>query len=117
MEPQQLTLNSDAMTAFRWKMDAAINMVLAQMKEKKLTTGTVTGKIDIVMAEVTDKETGEITTRLEIEPVVNTKIGAKGKFECGLVQGLVMALDKEGIPIVASNQIDIDELLAEKEEA
>ena len=115
MKPQLLNMESDALAAFRFGMDAALSNVMAEMKKKNLMKGTVTGKIDIVMVDVADNDTGEVQTKIEIDPVVNMKVGSKGKYPCGLVTGLVMAMDEDGNPIVASSQIDIDELLAEKE--
>ena len=117
MKPQCLNMESDALVSFRNGMNAALSKVLTEMKKRNLMQGTVTGKIDIVMVDVTDNDTGEVQTRIEIDPVVNMKIGSKGKYPCGLVTGLIMAMDEDGNPIVASSQIDIDELLAEKEGA
>ena len=117
MSPQTLTLGSEALADFRYKMDLALDAALKTLKEKKLMEGVVNAKIKILMVEKTDKETGQVTTRINLEPDVNLKIGAKYKLECQEETGLLMAFNQEGNPVIATNQIDIDELLAEQKGA
>ena len=55
-------------------------------------------------------ETGEITYDMTVDPQVNLKFGGKGKMDCDKKKSLVQ-LDRAKIPMIASNQIDMDELL------
>ena len=111
MDQQRLTLSSEALNDCRESMNAALTGTRTKLKEKKLREGTITAKIKIFMVDVTEKETGQVFTRLELEPDVGVKIGSKGKIDCQKVSGLYVEMDKEGIPVVASNQISMDELM------
>lgn len=117
MKPQVLDLSSEIFKDFLEKMDAAITVAMNQLLEKKLYSGTINGKIKITLMETTDKETGEKYVNPIFEPEVNMKIGAKGKLECSPVGGMILKKDRNGQNIIASNQIEIDDLLKEQEGA
>ena len=110
MKPQQFDLSSEALEEFREKMDAALAMVVRQLKIKDLPEGTVTGKIKIVLEKAADAN-GEIATQMTIEPEVTLNLSAKGKIECSKKAGLFTQLDENGNPVIGSCQIDIEDLL------
>ena len=111
MRPQILNMDSEVLEEFRNKFNSAIAAVIRNLIDKKLTAGTVTGKIDITIMEQVDKETGEVYWSPEIEPVVNMKVGAKGKLECGKKAGMILKITPCRAPVVASNQISFDEMI------
>jgi hypothetical protein len=110
MKPQVFTLESEILEEFRIKMNAALETVTRLMIEKKLPDGAITAKIDIEMLEKTDKETGEIYYDVELQPNVNMKISAGGKIDCDKKMTM-MKLGRDRQTYVASNQIDMFEML------
>jgi hypothetical protein len=116
MKPQVFTLKSEILDEFRLKMDMALDTVSRLMIEKKLMSGTVDAKIQIDMQEKTDKETGEIYYDVEITPTVNMKIGAKGKLDCQTKKAL-MKQNRNKETVIASNQIEMDELMQQEQGA
>lgn len=116
MRPQRLTLDSEALETFRERMDAALNMMIFQMKDKQLTEGTVTGKINVILLPMTDEDTGERYYKMEIEPQIDVNVKAKAKIECPVTAGIFAAFDEQGAVMVASNQISMDDLMEEGRE-
>lgn len=116
MKPQIFRLDSEILEEFRIKMDAALELVSRMMIEKKLPDGAVTAKIDIEMMERTNKDTGEIYYDVELQPKVNINVSAGGKIECDKKMTM-MKLGRDRLPYVASNQIDMDELLKDQKGA
>ena len=110
MKPQSFDLSSEALEEFREKMDAALAMVVRQLKIKDLPEGTVTGKIKIVLDKAADAN-GEIATQMTLEPEVSINLSARGKIECSRKAGLFTQLDENGNPVIGSCQIDIEDLL------
>lgn len=110
MKPQRITLNSEALEEFQTNMNYALEMATREMAERKLTSGTVTGKIEITMLDMKDKDTGEIIYRMVLKPDVKMKIGASAKLDCLERGGIIMQQDREGRPMIASEQIGMDEL-------
>ena len=117
MKPQVLDLNSEVFVEFLEKLNAALTVAMNQLLEKKLMAGTVSGKIKITLMENKDKETGEVRINPIFEPEVDMKIGAKGKLECSPVGGMILQKDRNGQNIIASNQVEIDDLLREQKGA
>ena len=110
MKPQSFDLSSEALEEFREKMDAALAMVVRQLKIKDLPEGTVTGKIKIVLDKAADAN-GEIATQMTLEPEVSINLSARGKIECSRKAGLFTQLDENGNPVIGTCQIDIEDLL------
>ena len=115
MKPQRLSLNSEALEEFQNNMSCAIETAAREMAKRKLNKGTVTGKIEIMMLETHDKETGEIVRHLVLTPAVKMKIGADAKIDCMEKGGIIMKEDRDGRVIIASQQIGMDELEEENE--
>lgn len=112
MKPHVLTMDSEALADFREKMDQCLAVLVCRMKERKLTEGTLTGKLKVTITEAPDK-LGQLHTMMELEPEVSVNMSAKGKVECEKQAGMFMQLDEEGRPVVGSCQVDIEELLEE----
>ena len=116
MKPQELNLKSEVLAEFMIKLEAALKIVPARMLEKKMQTGTINAKIDIEIREMPTAD-GEILNVIEIKPDVKLKIGSKASLDCGKQGGLFISQDENGVPIVGSNQISIDELIKDKKGA
>lgn len=116
MKPQQLDLNSEILSEFRNNFEIALNSVIRQMTERKMPGGTLTAKIDIEIREET-AESGEIIRTMKVQPDIGVKIGAKGKINCREQNGIYLQIGRDGQPIVASEQISMDDLLDEKKGA
>lgn len=115
MKPQRLNLESEALEEFRKRLNAGLEIVTSQLIRKKLYKGTVSAKIGITISERADDKTGEIYYEIELEPNVSMKIGASGSLKCGKTAA-IMKQDAEGRPIIASEQIGMDELMEEERE-
>ena len=109
MKPQELKLECELFNEFRRALDAAINNCVRQMVVKRLSDGTITGKIEIHLEEAADKN-GEVLFYPEITPDVALKIGAKGKIDCTKQMGFMMKCGPDGF-IVGTDQVTMDELL------
>ena len=114
MKPQELKLECELFNEFRQALNAAINSCMRQMVAKRLSDGTITGKIEIHLIEAAD-ENGEVLFYPEITPDVALKIGAKGKIDCTKQMGFMMKCGPDGF-IVGTDQVTMDELLGGKEE-
>lgn len=112
MKPQRLNLESEALEEFRQSMDAALEIVTCQLIRKRLKAGTVSAKVNIHISERADDKTGEIFYEMILEPNVSMKIGASDKLKCG-TKAAIMKQDNDGRPIIASEQIGMDELIKE----
>ena len=114
MRPETLNLDSEALKSFRDLFDISLRHALINMEEKDLQTGTITGKVKILIDRDVNRETGEMVTFISLKPDVNVKLGINAKAECEEVKGLHLEFDGNGNPIVAENQISMDEYFAEK---
>lgn len=112
MKPQELTIESEVFDDLRSKLNAAINVMVRNLLEKGLISGSVSTKIDVEIRKTENRETGEVVYMPEFRPSVNMKIGAKGKVECEPVGGMIMQQGTTGRIYVATNQISMDELMA-----
>ena len=111
MKPQTLTLDSEVLEDFRGNFDDTLAVLLREMRNRRLREGTITAKIDIEIKESADVN-GEVIRMVNLVPEINMKMGAKAKVECEKRNGLFMQMNDEGVPVVGSCQMDIDELLA-----
>lgn len=113
---EQLSMANKAFADTRIKMDAMLNLLMNQLIEKDLVTGTVSLKIKVEMkTQVTDD--GEIIYMPEIEPKISMQIGGKGSLDCFVPKGLVMKHGQDGKNIVCENQIHMDEVMKEEKGA
>lgn len=114
MKPQALTINSEALADFTDNFNGAMATLVREMQTRRLNEGTITAKVDIQIQNVPNED-GEIVRMMNIIPAVDIKMGAKAKVECQKKVGLFVQMNEQGIPVVGSCQMDIDELLAEGE--
>ena len=114
MRPETLNLDSEALRSFRDMFDISLRHAVTNMEERGLETGTVTGKIRIYIDRDVNRETGDMLIRIDLKPDVSVKLGINAKAECEEVKGLHLEFDGNGNPIVAENQISMDEYFAEK---
>ena len=115
MKPQRMNLESEALEEFRASLSAALEIVTCQLVRKGMHEGTVNAKVKINLEQRADDKTGEIYYSMELEPKVTMKIGASDDMGCGKRVGIIMQEDGNGRPMIASEQISMDEL--EKEGA
>lgn len=113
MKSQELTLDCELFDQFREALDTAIKSCMRQMVTKHLNTGTINGKIDIMLMEGAD-DNGEVIFHPEIEPEVSVKIGAKGNIKCNKKGGFFMKCSPDGF-VVGTDQVTMDELIREQE--
>lgn len=111
MKPQRMNLDSEALEEFRRSLSAALEIVTCQLVRRDLKKGTVSAKVAISLEEHCDDKTGEIYYTMEIQPNVTMKVGASDKLECGK-KSAIMKQDGTGRPMIATEQIDMNELLA-----
>ena len=110
MKPQRLNIDSEALAEFRTRLSAALEIVTCQLVRRELKKGTVSAKVAISLEERCDDKTGEIYYQMELEPNVTMKVGASDKLECGK-KSTIMKQDRAGRPMIATNQIDMNELI------
>ena len=110
MEPQVLSLDCEALKGFRYLFDAMLRNMVGKMEEKGLSSGTVTGKVKILLDTVTDQG-GEIRTVMEIKPDVNVKIGETDKAELDKMRGIFLQFDVNGNPVIGTEQVTMDEMI------
>ena len=111
MKPQILDMDSEALEEFRERFNLAISSLIRNMVKKDLGAGVVAGKIKIEIDRTVDKDTGEVILMPKLTPDVSMKVDAKGKIECSQVTGMILQTTPCGQPVVASNQITMDELI------
>ena len=112
MKPQRLSIESEALEEFRQSLNAALEIVTCQLIRRKLHKGVVSAKVAITLEERADPKTGEIYYDMVLEPNVNMKIGAGESLKCGTKKA-IMKPDETGRPLIASEQIGMDELMDE----
>ena len=113
MKPQTLKIESEALEDFRDNFNGALATLVREMQTRRLNEGTISAKLDIQIQSVPNED-GEIVRMLNITPAVDIKMGAKAKVECQKKLGLFCQMNEDGVPVVGSCQMDIDELLAEE---
>ena len=112
MKPQRLNLESEALEEFRQSLSAALEIVTCQLVRRRLNKGTVSAKVAITIEERADDKTGEIYYQMELEPNVSMKVGASDSLKCGK-RSAIMKQDNDGRPMIASEQIGMDEIMQE----
>lgn len=110
MKPQRLNMESEALEEFRQSLNAALEIVACQLIRRNLTKGTVSAKVAITIEERADEKTGEVYYDMALEPGVSMKIGARDSLKCGTKKA-IMKQDGQGRPLIASEQIGMDELI------
>ena len=111
-----LSMGNKSFADTRIKLDVMLNLLMNQLIEKDLMSGSVTLKINVDMkTHVTDE--GEIIYMPEIEPKIAMKIGGSGSLDCFVPKGLVMKHGQDGKNIVCENQIHMDEVMKEEKGA
>lgn len=113
MEAQELSLKSEIFEEFNVMLNHAIKAILDQIIAQNVKAGSIAAKIDISMQYHTD-ENGEIHYTPKIEPRVSMKIGAKDDFKMKPQHDFILQSDGRGSYLVATHQMDIDELMKER---
>ena len=115
MKAEELNLNSEALEDFKTNFDMALALLVREIRLKGLPGGQISAKIKIKIEEVTDIN-GQICRMMALEPDISLKLGTQGKIECRKRNGLFVKLNENGVPVVGSCQVDIDELLDQEKE-
>ena len=110
MNPQELKLECEALDGFRADLGNAIRLTVNSLFERELMVGTVTAKIKITLNKAEGRNGQPIHT-LKIEPDVAMKIGANGKKKCEVQEGIFLKYAEDGTPIIAGEQIEMDEYI------
>ncbi len=87
--------------------------VTRTMIRRGLQSGTVTGKIDIIIKEVTSSD-GEVYKMMVLEPDVKMKIGSKDTIKCNKVGAMFAQIKEDGKVIAGDRQISMDELMEQE---
>ena len=113
MKPQRMNMDSEVLEEFRKSLNAALEIVTCQLIRKGMQEGVVSARVKIEIEERADEKTGEIYYSMELEPKVSMKIGSSDSMGCGKKNGIIMKQDGNGRPVIASEQIGIDEIMGE----
>lgn len=113
MEAQELSLKCEIFDEFNGILNHAIKALLNQMIGRQTKAGSITAKVDISMNYHTDTD-GEIHYTPKIEPRVTVKVGGKDDYRLMEHHDFILQEDGEGSYLVATHQIDIDELMRER---
>lgn len=108
---ETLNLDSKTLNGFRQMFDISLRHLMINMEDKDMESGTITGKITIKRETAANRETGEIRTFVHMKPSVSVKLGVNGKADCEEIKGMQMAFDRNGDPIIADEQISMDEII------
>lgn len=112
MEPEILSLDSAALEEFKRVFNLVMKRMVAEMEEKDLATGTVTGKIKVEMMRTVDVNTGEMRTFVEMKPDVRMKMSHGGGAECNKIEPLQLHFDVNGNPVIGTQQERMAEEIA-----
>lgn len=113
MKPQRINIDSEVMEEFRNSLSAALEIVTCQLTRRKLNEGKVSASVKIKIEERADDKTGEVYYTMELEPKVAMKIGACDDMVLGKRCGIIMKQDYQGRPLIASEQITMEDIQQE----
>ena len=108
--PEELNLDCEALATFKRCMNIYLKDMIRKMYAKGMTEGTLTGKVKIILEQGAD-ENGEIINMLTIKPDVKAKISMENKAEMEKQEGIFMKFDENGHPIVANQQINMEDYM------
>lgn len=114
MKPEELSLYAEALAEFRENLDAMIRMLVLNLTEKDLETGTISAKIKVNLKKETDS-IGQQVYVMGIEPEVGIKIGASGKAKMKEKNGIFLRYRQDGTPIIGGKQMEIEAYIREME--
>ena len=114
MEAQELSLKCEIFEEFNTILNHGIKALLDQMIAQQTKIGSVTAKVDISMNYHTDAN-GEIHYTPKIEPRVTLKVGGKDDYRLMEHHDFILQSDGQGAYLVATHQMDIDEMLRERQ--
>ena len=114
MEAQELSLKCEIFDEFNGILNHGIKALLDQMIAQQTKAGSVTAKVDISMQYHTDAD-GEIRYTPKIEPRVTLKVGGKDDYKLMEHHDFILQSDGKGAWLVATHQMDIDELMKERQ--
>jgi len=110
MKPQRINMESEALDEFKRSLNAALEIVTCQLARKGMAEGTVTAKVKIRMMAMQDDQTGEVFYNMGFKPSVKMNIGSSDDIGVSEIGGIIMKQDRNGRPMIASQQITIDDI-------
>ena len=116
MKQCEFSFDSEDFAGMRYVINEELSNVIRQMKSKDLPSGSVTVKISIGKMETAD-ENGEIRQMFVFDPNIQSKVGKKFKAKCHAIGGVIRIGRNGELLVGPSDQMTIDELMAEKEGA
>jgi hypothetical protein len=114
MKPQELTINGELFEEFRNNLDVTMKILLNRMIVTRISKGTVSAKITINMKEFID-ENGEVVRMPEMDFGIGMGMSEKDSMKGNIRRGLIMRRGSTGRLLVGTDQISMDEYLAEGE--
>lgn len=114
MKTQELTINGELFEEFRNNADMAMKILVNRMISTRINKGTVSMKIGIEMKEFID-DNGEMVRMPDISYSIGMGMSEKDTLKGNLQRGLMLKRGLNGVLMVGTDQISMDELIAEGE--
>lgn len=117
MRPQSISITGRSFYRFRILMDSALNMAIEKMLAVDVNEGTVSGQITIKINRHVDAETGEVTVRpsFGFNTTLNVPVKISEKDEMN--EEMSLFRDAKGTLRILENQISMDDMLEDMENA
>ena len=110
MKPQELSINGELFDETRENLDTAMKILVNRMISTRINKGTVNLKISIEIKDIINDE-GEVIRMPDISYSVGMGMSEKDTLKGNLQRGLMLKRSSCGNLFVASDQINMDELM------
>ena len=117
MRPQSISITGRSFYRFRILMDSALNMAVEKMLAVGVDEGTVSGQITIKINRHVDAETGEVTVRPSFGFNTTLNVPVKNSEKDEMNEEMILFRDAKGILRILENQISMDDMLEDMENA
>ena len=117
MRPQSISITGRSFYRFRALMDSALNMAVEKMLAVGVDEGTVSGQITIKINRHVDAETGEVTVRPSFGFNTTLNVPVKNSEKDEMNEEMILFRDAKGILRILENQISMDDMLEDMENA